>query len=64
VISPVHASFTHGVQQPVSFNRMPTTLVVGVPLTQKPQEIVALWCGIRGSKVIIDSPSTLSAFID
>jgi hypothetical protein len=32
-MNPVYASFTYGVQQPVSFNRMPTTLVVGIPLT-------------------------------
>jgi hypothetical protein len=61
---PVVASFTYGVQAPVSFNRMPTTLVAGVPLTNKPQTVTALWSGVRGSTVIIDSPATLSAVLD
>lgn len=60
-VSPVQASFTYGVAQPVSANRMPTTLVVGVPLTLELQVVEAVWQGVRGSKVIIDSPSTLSA---
>jgi mannose-binding lectin len=59
-ISPVQASFTYGVPQPQSANRMPTTLIVGLPLTLNPQEVVALWYGVRGSTVIIDSPSSLS----
>jgi mannose-binding lectin len=62
-VLPVMASFTYGVQAPVSFNRMPTTLVVGVPLTSKAQPIQAMWSGVRGSTVIIDSPATLSAVI-
>jgi hypothetical protein len=62
-VSPVQASFTYGVQAPASFNRMPTTLVVAVPLTLQPQTIQALWCGVRGSTVIIDSPATLSVII-
>jgi mannose-binding lectin len=62
-ISPVVASFTYGIQTPPSFNRMPTTLVVAVPLTLHLQEVEALWNGVRGSTVIIDSPSTLSAII-
>jgi hypothetical protein len=61
--SPVQASFTYGIQQPPSTNRMPTTLVVGVPLTQQPQIVQGLWCGVRGSTVIIDSPATLSAIV-
>jgi hypothetical protein len=63
-VLPAYASFTYGVQQPASFNRMPTTLVVGVPLTGKPQQVQAMWSGVRGSTVIIDSPASLSAFID
>jgi hypothetical protein len=63
-VSPVCASFTYGEQKPASFNRMPTTLVVGVPLTLKPQSVAALWCGVRGSTVIIDTPATLSVFVD
>ena len=62
-VSPVQASFTYGEARPASFNRMPTTLVVGVPLTLKPQIVEALWQGVRGSTVIIDSPSTLSAVV-
>jgi mannose-binding lectin len=61
--SPVVASFTYGIGQPPSFNRMPTTLVVAVPLTLHPQVIEGLWHGVRGSTVIIDSPATLSAII-
>jgi hypothetical protein len=41
--------------------RMPTTLVVGVPLRSKNQTVQAMWHNVRGSTVIIDSPSTLSA---
>jgi hypothetical protein len=56
-------SFTYGIQAPPSFNRMPTTPVVAVPLTLTAQTVVALWSGVRGSTVIIDSPATLSAII-
>ena len=63
-VSPVQASFTYGVQAPASFNRMPTTLVVGVPLTLKAQTVVALWYGVRGSTVIIDSPASLSVILE
>jgi hypothetical protein len=62
-VSPVQASFTYGVQAPSSFNRMPTTLVVGVGLTTTKQVVQAVWCGVRGSTVKLDSPATLSAVI-
>jgi mannose-binding lectin len=62
-VSPVVAGFTYGIQVPPSFNRMPTTLVVAVPLTLQAQVIEGLWSGVRGSTVIIDSPATLSAII-
>jgi hypothetical protein len=62
-VSPVVAGFTYGIQAPPSFNRMPTTLVVSVPLIQQAQVIEGLWSGVRGSTVIIDSPATLSAII-
>jgi mannose-binding lectin len=62
-VSPVQASFIYGVQAPGSFNRMPTTLVVAVPLTLQQQTIQALWCGVRGSTVVIDSPATLSVVL-
>jgi hypothetical protein len=42
---------------------MPTTLVVAVPLTNKPQTVQGVWAGVRGSTVIIDSPSSLSVVI-
>jgi hypothetical protein len=63
-VLPAIASFTYGIQVPPSTNRMPTTLVVNVPLTLKPQKIEAMWQGIRGSTVILDSPSSLTALID
>jgi len=63
VISPVQATFTYSEPQPESSGRIPTTLVVGVPLADKQQKITAVWHGVRGSDVIIDSPSSLSAII-
>lgn len=62
-VSPVVAGFTYSQEQPPSSGRMPTTLVVGIPLTTSPQTITAVWSGVRGSKVIIDTPATLSALI-
>jgi hypothetical protein len=43
---------------------LPTTLVVGVPLGFQPQTIQAVWSGVRGSTVIIDTPATLTAIMD
>jgi Bc2l-C, N-terminal domain len=62
-ISPVVASFTYNEQVPPSTGRIPTTLVVSVPLANKAQTITAVWAGVRGSTVIIDSPATLSAVL-
>lgn len=62
-VSPVTASFTYNEAVPPSTGRIPTTLVVGVPLINKAQTIVGMWMGVRGSTVIIDSPATLSAVI-
>jgi len=59
-VSPVTASFTYNEQVPPSTGRVPTTLAVSVPLSVQPQSIVALWAGVRGSTVIIDTPATLS----
>jgi hypothetical protein len=56
-----YASFTYGIQNPPSTNRMPTTLVVGVPLANKQQTITGMWSGVRSSTVILDSPATLNA---
>ena len=59
-VSPVVASFTYN-DTPSSFGRIPTTLVVGVPLGNTAQTIQAVWACVRGSTVIIDSPASLSA---
>jgi hypothetical protein len=59
-VLPTIASFTYGVQQPQSFNRMPTTLIVGVPLIIGKQMVQGMWYGVRGSTVIIDTPASLS----
>jgi hypothetical protein len=55
------ASFTYGTQQPGSFNRMPTTLVASAPLLIALQTVQAMWLGVRGSTVMLDSPASLSA---
>ncbi|CAN5181295.1 hypothetical protein BH11PSE4_BH11PSE4_26670 [soil metagenome] len=62
-VSPVQAAFTYNEQVPPSTGRIPTTLVVGVPLIQQPQVVQAMWYGVRGSTVIIDTPATLSAVL-
>jgi hypothetical protein len=56
--------FTSSVQNPGDTGRVPTTLIVSVPLANAPQTIVALWSGVRGSTAIIDTPATLSAILD
>jgi hypothetical protein len=48
---------------PSSAGRIPTTLVVAVPLTTTKQVLQGLWFGVRGSKVIIDSPAALSVIV-
>jgi len=63
-VSSVVAGFTYNEQTPPSFGRMPTTLVLNVPLANKPQTVAAVWSGVRGSTVIIDTPATLSAIFD
>ena len=62
--SPVVASFTYNEQQPASTGRIPTTLVVSVPLVNAAQTVAGVWYGVRGSTVIIDSPASLSAILD
>ena len=62
-VSPVVASFTYNEAVPPSTGRIPTTLIVGVPLTTAAQTIQAVWSGVRGSTVIIDSPATLTAIL-
>jgi hypothetical protein len=63
-VSPVVAVFTYNEQVPPSAGRIPTTLVLSVALGNKPQTIMGMWSGVRGSTVIIDTPATLSALLD
>jgi hypothetical protein len=63
-VSPVVAGFTYNEQVPPSDGRVPTTLVVSIPLASKAQVIAAVWSGVRGGTVRIDSPATLSAILD
>jgi hypothetical protein len=60
VVQAPTASFTYNEQVPPATGRIPTTLVVGVPLATKAQPVLALWQNVRGSNVIIDSPASLS----
>ncbi|MCC8967845.1 hypothetical protein H8A95_37450 [Bradyrhizobium sp. Pear76] len=60
-VSPVVAGFTYNEPVPPSFGRVPTTLVVGIPLGNAAQAVQAVWYGVRGSTVNIDSPASLSA---
>ena len=62
-VSPIQASFTYNETNPPSTGRIPTTLVVPVPLVTGKLTVQGTWYGVRGSKVIIDSPSTLTAII-
>ena len=65
VTSPVTATFTYNDVAPTNTGRIPTTLVVGVPLIQTgSQTVQAGWYGVRGSTVIIDTPATLTAILD
>jgi|tagenome__1003787_1003787.scaffolds.fasta_scaffold20201031_1 hypothetical protein len=64
VVSPVIASFTYSEDAPSTSGRMPTTLVVSIPLSAHKQHVMAMWAGVRGSTVIIDTPATLSAILD
>jgi hypothetical protein len=61
VMFPVVACFTSGQQEPSSSGRVPTTLVVSIPLTDASQTVTAMWSGVRGSNVVIDTPATLTA---
>ena len=59
-----YASFTYNEQNPPSTGRIPTTLVAAVPLSQTGSStVVAVWSGVRGSTVHIDSPATLTGVI-
>ena len=63
ITSPVVAVFTYNEKIPPLAGRIPTTLVASVPLMNKKQEVLGMWFGVRGSKVIIDTPATLSGII-
>jgi hypothetical protein len=59
-----YASFTYNEQQPQSTGRIPTTLTVVAPLNSATGATVqAMWSGVRGSTVHIDSPATLTAIV-
>jgi hypothetical protein len=67
VESPI-AAFTYNEKNlpspTVSTGRIPTTLTVAVPLSQSADlAVVAVWHGIRGSTVKIDTPAMLTAII-
>jgi hypothetical protein len=51
IFEPVIAVFTYNEQQPISTGRIPTTLVISVPLGLKPQTIIGMWSGVRGAIV-------------
>jgi mannose-binding lectin len=58
-----YASFSSGPGTPKSPSRVSATLVVAVELMDAPQEIIAMWSGVDGSTVVIESPATLSAIV-
>ncbi len=58
------ACFTYNEQVPPSTGRIPTTLCAVVPLSGSGGvTVVAVWSGVRGSTVHIDSPATLTGII-
>ena len=58
------ACFTYNEESPPSTGRVPTTLSVVTPLSKSgPTSIVAVWSGVRGATVRIDSPATLTGII-
>lgn len=64
VVQAVVASFTYNEQNPPSTGRIPTTLVLAVPLSSTgTTPVAAVWSGVRGSTVHIDSPATLTAIV-
>ena len=58
------ACFTYNEQVPPSTGRVPTTLSIVTPLSNSgPTSVMAVWSGVRGSTVRIDSPATLTGVI-
>lgn len=63
-VQSAYASFTYNEQVPPSTGRIPTTLCVVTPLSGTGgTAVVAVWSGVRGSTVKLDSPATLTAVI-
>ena len=63
-VSTAIAGFTYNEAAPSAFGRVPTTLVVGIPLGTTAQTIQAVWSAVRGSTVIIDSPASLTTIMN
>jgi hypothetical protein len=61
-ILPVVGAFTYNEQAPQAPGRLPTTLVATFSPVDKLQIIMGMWSGVRGSRIIIDSPATLTVF--
>ena len=62
-LAPV-ATFTYNEPVPNSTGRIPTTLTAVVPLNQSEDlSVVAVWSGVRGSTVHIDTPATLTGIL-
>jgi|SRR4051794_14053149 len=61
-MSPVVTCFTSGEQSPSSTGRVPTTLIVSIPLTDASQAVTAMWYGVRGSTVTIDTATLTAMF--
>ncbi|HEX7679939.1 MAG TPA: hypothetical protein VF713_17555 [Thermoanaerobaculia bacterium] len=55
--------FTYSMQVPASSGRMPTTVVVRVPLANTPRLVRAQWISYRNSTGRIDSFASLSAIL-
>jgi len=57
------ASFSYELSDPPSHARVPTTLVVSIPLRSTAQTIWPVGRSVRGSTLVIDSPASLSAIL-
>ena len=60
-LSAVVAAYSYDEKNPRTTGRRPTTLVVGVPLIDRPQKITAVWAAKPESNIIIDTPASLTA---
>jgi hypothetical protein len=58
------ACFTYSIKSlPGSAGRCPTTLVARVRLGSGPTTVQAVWQSVRNSKVIVDTPCSISAIL-